>query len=106
MLGFLPPSSSATFFTVAAAAAMIACPVARPPVKETMSTAGCSVSGAPTVGAGAEHEVDHARRQPGLGEQLHEQDRRCDGVSSLGLSTNVQPAASAGATFHDACSSG
>ena len=29
-----------------------------------------------------------------------------DGVSSLGLSTKVQPAASAGATFHDVCSSG
>ena len=28
------------------------------------------------------------------------------GVTSLGLATIVQPAASAGATFHDICSSG
>ena len=40
MLGFLPPSSRATFFTVAAAEAMIRLPVARPPVKETRSTRG------------------------------------------------------------------
>ncbi len=29
-----------------------------------------------------------------------------EGVSSLGLSTKVFPAASAGATFHEVCSSG
>ena len=29
-----------------------------------------------------------------------------NGVTSLGLATMVQPAANAGATFHDICSSG
>ena len=50
MLGFLPPSSSATFFTVCAAVAMIRRPVSTPPVNETRSTPGSSDSGAPTSG--------------------------------------------------------
>ena len=40
----LPPSSRKTFFSVGAAAAMIARPVAVEPVKETMSTRGSVVS--------------------------------------------------------------
>ncbi|CAM5732230.1 hypothetical protein SALBM311S_01608 [Streptomyces alboniger] len=47
MLGFLPPSSSATFFTVPAAAAIRPRPVWSPPVNETRSTSGWSASGAP-----------------------------------------------------------
>ena len=50
MFGFLPPSSSATFLTVAAAAAITRLPVDSPPVNETRSTSGLSVSGAPTSG--------------------------------------------------------
>ena len=75
MFGFLPPSSTATRFTVAADARMIAWPVARPPVKLTMSTSGCAVSGAPDRRAGAEQDVDHARRHPRLLGEPHEQHR-------------------------------
>ena len=74
-LGFLPPSSSATFFTVAAAVAMIRLPVSSPPVKETMSTRGSSESGAPDLGSGAQDEVGGAGREPGLLQCPHQQDR-------------------------------
>ena len=76
MFGFLPPSSTATRFTVAADARMIACPVARPPVKLTMSTSGCAASGAPTAGPVAEQDVDHARRDARLLGEPHEQHGR------------------------------
>ncbi len=46
--GFLPPSSSDTFFSVGAAAATIALPTAVDPVKVTMSTRGSVVIIAPT----------------------------------------------------------
>ena len=105
MCGFLPPSSSATFFTVPAAAAITRLPVARPPVKETRSTSGLSVSAAPTSGP-----PPSTRLATPAGSPASASSRTrwivVDGVSSLGLRTKVQPAASAGATFQDACSSG
>ena len=74
-------------------------------MKETRSTRGSSESGAPASGAGAEHQVADAGRQAGLLEQAHQVDRVC-GVSSLGFSTKVLPAARHGATFHETWSSG
>ncbi len=106
MLGFLPPSSRATFFTVAAAAAMIRLPVASPPVNETRSTRGSSLSGAPGPRAGAEHEVGDARRARRPPRAAPISRIAVCGVSSLGLSTKVLPAARQGATFHAVCSSG
>ena len=53
---------------------MIRRPVSRPPVNETRSTRGSSESGAPALGAGAEHQVADAGRQPGLVEQAHQVD--------------------------------
>ena len=105
MLGFLPPSSRATFFTVAAAAAMIVRPVCRPPVKETRSTRGSVDSERARVRPGAEHQVADTGRQARLLEQPHQVDRGV-GVSSLGFSTKVLPAARQGATFHETWSSG
>ena len=75
MFGFLPPSSSATFFTVPDAAAMIRLPVARPPVNETRSTLGSSLSGAPALGPSPRTRFADPGGQPGLGEQLHQVDR-------------------------------
>ena len=46
--GFLPPSSSDTFFSVPAAASTIRLPTAVEPVKVTMSTSGWVESRAPT----------------------------------------------------------
>ena len=50
MLADLPPSSRATRFTVAAATSLTRVPARVEPVKLTMSTSGCSASGAPTAG--------------------------------------------------------
>ena len=74
-LADLPPSSSATRAIRSAASRMIRAPVAVEPVKETRSTSGCPASASPTTGAGAGHQVEHARRQAGLGDRVEEQVR-------------------------------
>jgi hypothetical protein len=105
MFGFLPPSSTATRLMVGAAARMIACPVARPPVKLIMSTPECSVSGAPTLRPSPSRMLTTPCGAPASSSsRTSSTDVR--GVTSLGLITTVFPAASAGATFQDSCSSG
>ena len=105
MLGFLPPSSRATFFTVSAADVMIRLPVGTPPVNETMSTRGSSLSSAPARGPAPSTRFATPAGTPASSSSRISRIAVC-GVSSLGLSTNVLPAASAGATFHEVCSSG
>ena len=105
MLGFLPPSSRATFFTVAAAAAMIRRPVARPPVNDTRSTRGSSESGAPAPGPAPSTRLPTPAGSPASSSSRIRWIAVC-GVSSLGLSTNVLPAARQGATFQETWSSG
>ena len=105
MLGFLPPSSSATFFTVPAAAAMIARPVASPPVNDTRSTRGSVDSGAPAFAPSPTTRLPTPDGSPASSSSFIRWMAVC-GVSSLGLSTNVLPAARHGATFHDTWSSG
>ena len=51
-------------------------PVASDPVNATLATSGCSTSGAPTSGAEPGDDVDDARREAGLLDQLHELERR------------------------------
>lgn len=104
-LGFLPPSSSATFFTVAAAVAMIRLPVSTPPVKDTMSTRGSSESGAPTSGPVPRTRLAAPAGSPASSNALISR-IEVEGVSSAGLRTIVLPARSAGATFQLACSRG
>ena len=71
-------------------------PVARPPVNDTRSTRGSSPSGAPARGAGAEHQVGDARPgRPASSSSRISRIAVC-GVSSLGLSTKVLPAARRG----------
>ena len=88
-----------------AAAAMMARPVFRPPVKETRSTSGWPVRAAPTVAP----EPSTRLATPG-GAPASSMSRIMvmvvSGVVSLGLRTKVLPAASAGATFQEAWSSG
>ena len=48
--GDLPPSSSATFLTVAAATSLTRRPARVDPVNETMSTSGCAAIASPTTG--------------------------------------------------------
>src|SRR4051812_38833758 len=96
MAADLPPSSRNTFFSVGAAAAMIARPVAVEPVNETMSTRGSVVSraatsldrGLTTLRAPGGISVCSAASRPSS--------QASQGVSGAGLSTTVQPAASAG----------
>src|SRR3989442_191348 len=49
MFGDLPPSSSVTFFNVAAAARMIVLPTSALPVNAILSTSGCATIAAPAV---------------------------------------------------------
>ncbi len=104
-LGFLPPSSRATFLTVGAAARATLTPLVRPPVKETRSTSGCSARRAPT---GSPAPVTRFATPAGRPASASSR-TRCtvdSGVTSLGLTTNVLPAARAGAIFQLACSRG
>jgi hypothetical protein len=71
----LPPSSSATRFTVPAPTACTRLPAAVEPVNDTMSTSGCAASASPTTGPRRD-EVEHARRQPHLLEHLGQRERR------------------------------
>src|SRR5690606_7823279 len=88
-----------TFFSVGAAAAMIALPTAVEPVKDTMSTRGSVESteatsldhGVTTLNTPAGMSVCSATRRPSSA--------ATHGVSGAGLSTTVQPAASAGPTL-------
>ena len=84
---------------------MIRRPVSRPPVNETRSTPGSSDSGAPTSGPAPRTRLATPAGSPASSSARISR-MAVDGVSSLGLSTNVLPASRAGATFHDACSSG
>ncbi len=104
-LGFLPPSSRATFFTVTAAAWATFVPLMRPPVKETRSTSGCSARRAPTVWPGP---VTMLATPAGRPASTSRSMRAIvvSGVISLGLTTKVLPAARAGAIFQLAWSSG
>ena len=98
MLGLLPPSSRVTLVIRSAEAARIRWPTPRLPVKVTLSTPGWVTSASP-VGS------------PGPGTRLNTPDgtpassissvsrREVSTANSDGLSTTVQPVASAGATF-------
>ena len=105
MLGFLPPSSRAIFLTVSAAFAISRRPVSTPPVNDTRSTSGWVDSGAPAVGPAPSTRLPTPAGSPASVSRRIKM-IAVDGDSSLGLSTKVLPAASAGATFHDVWSSG
>ena len=98
MLGFFPPSSSATFLNRGAALRAISAPVFVPPVKEMVPIFGCCVIAAPTLVPCPWTML----RTPGGREasrQISERRKAVMGVISEGLATAVFPAAMAGATF-------
>ncbi|MNM58326.1 hypothetical protein D3C81_695550 [compost metagenome] len=88
-----------------AAADMIFAPVGTLPVKASLSTPGCSVSGLP---ASAPRPVTRFNTPAGkpIRSAAAASSRAVSGVSSDGFNTTVAPAAKAGATFHAAISSG
>ena len=97
MFGDFPPSSSRTFFRPWAACPMICLPTAFDPVKLTMSTPGwvvrCSLAATSPV---------TTLSTPGgspTASAMSPSTRASSGVSGDGLSTTVQPTASAGITF-------
>ena len=57
-------------------------------------------------GTGARHDVDDARRGKPASMASSANRNAVNGVAGAGLSTTVQPTASAGATFHEANSNG
>src|SRR5688572_27715654 len=103
--GDLPPSSSVTLLMFSAAACATARPVAVEPVNATLSTPRCAASAAPvsrespvttltTPGGNPAPSTSSANPSVETGE------------CSDGLTTTVQPAASAGASFQLISSSG
>ena len=104
MFGDLPPSSSVTRFSARPAFEPISRPTAVEPVNAILSMSGCSTTAAPvspspvrtfsTPGGKPTSSASSPRR------------RALSGVCSAGFSTIVQPAASAGPSFHAAISSG
>ena len=96
--GFLPPSSSETFFSVPEAAATMRLPTAVEPVKDTMSTPGWLDRVAPT---GSPWPSTMLRTPGGRPASLSSSPRITvvEGVNSEGFTTAVQPAASAKGSF-------
>ena len=105
MWGFFPPSSTATLVTCLAAVSEITMPVCSPPVNEMKSTSGLSVSAEPRA---APEPCTRLTTPAGTPASSHSLTNAMvdSGVTSLGLTTIVQPAASAGAIFQEICRSG
>ena len=100
MFGDLPPSSSETCARCDAAPVITAEPTAVEPVNATLSTPGCSASGAPQSGPKPVTTLNTPGGKPASSTSLANSSVEA-GACSAGLTTNVQPAASAGASFHD-----
>src|SRR5215470_15234123 len=105
MLGDLPPSSSVTRFTVSDASFTMILPTAAEPVKAVLFTSGCLTSGDPQVSPKPVITLTTPLGGPTSSNHFANS-RAVSGVCSAGLSTQVQPAASAGASFHAPISSG
>src|SRR5450432_2312718 len=105
MLGDLPPSSRVTRFKVSAALFTINLPTAALPVNAILSTPECATSAAPQVSPNPFTIFTAPGGSPTSSNQFANSSA-VSGVCSAGFSTQAQPAASAGASFHAAISSG
>src|SRR3984957_13180148 len=105
IFGDLPPSSRVTRFKVSAALLTISLPTAALPVKAILSTPGCATSAAPQVSPKPFTILTTPGGKPTSANQFANSSA-VRGVCSAGLSTHVQPAASAGASFHAAINNG
>lgn len=97
-LADLPPSSSATRLIPPAAAAATRRPTAVEPVKESRSMPSCSASARPATGPSPVTRLKTPAGSPASA-TASANNWAVSGVSSAGLSTMVQPAASAGAAL-------
>src|SRR6202162_2430020 len=98
MLADLPPSSCVTRLTVGAAAEATETPARVDPVKETIATSGCEAISEPTVGPSPLTKLKTQGGSPASWRICAKRYAE-SGAISLGLSTMVHPAASAGATL-------
>ena len=98
MFADLPPSSWVTRFTVGAALIATCTPARVDPVKETMSMPGCEAIAAPTVGPSPFTRLKTPGGTPASC-RISVKRIAFNGATSVGFSTMVQPAASAGATL-------
>ncbi len=96
--GDLPPSSSVTRLTLAAASSATRVPPRTEPVKLTMSTSGCRASASPTTGPSPLIMLNTPAGRPTSSTSSANR-HAISGATSLGLTTTVQPAARAGATL-------
>ena len=104
MLGDLPPSSSVTGIRFSAAYCMISRPVVVSPVKAILAIRGLEASGLP---ASTPKPCTTLTTPLGRMSAISSMNAMIDtGVCSAGLSTTQFPAASAGASFQTAISSG
>src|SRR5205823_15023575 len=98
MFGDLPPNSSVTVFKPRAASSYIRRPAASPPVNPTCATFGCVTSGSPTSGPRPATTLITPFGMPAAATRPASSSIEAD-VNSEGLTTTVQPAANAGASF-------
>ncbi len=98
MFADLPPSSSVTRFTVCAASSLTRFPARVEPVNDTMSTSGCAAIASPTTGPTPDTRLNTPAGRP-ASSMISASMNALIGATSLGFTTTVQPAASAGATF-------
>ena len=96
--GLLPPSSRLTRLQPTAAAIMIFCPTARLPVNDSLSSIGWLIRASPVGSPGPVTTLSTGAGSPAS--SISAASRSTANVAySDGLSTIVQPAARAGATF-------
>ena len=98
MLADFPPSSCDTRLTVSAAAFATCTPARVEPVKDTISISGCREIASPTVGPSPSTMLNTPLGRP-ASSRISAKTCALSGAVSLGFSTTVQPAASAGATL-------
>src|SRR3954452_18556685 len=84
---------------------MTSVPVEVAPVKATLSTPGWATSGAPQSGPKPVRTLTTPGGKPACSNRAANSSVEA-GACSAGLTTTVQPAASAGASFHEASSTG
>ncbi len=108
MNGALPPSSSETFFSPGAHCAIRSFPISVEPVNPSLRTAGFEVSSLPMPGASSPEPVTIESTPAGNPASSASAATASaeSGVCSAGLSTIVQPAASAGAALRAGIAAG
>ena len=108
MFGDLPPSSNVTFLMCELPMLRrMALPVSVPPVSEILSTSGDSASARPTIEPSPVTTLSTPGGSSGISFCTSLQNSSMvSGVCWAGLTTTVQPAAMAGASFHAVSMSG